>query len=117
MEADFQATYSLDLGEMVWGPSRRGCRRLLVLIDGLSPRGALARSLDQTGGAWSIEAHLLARLASEVREVARATAIAGHVRPVPQSIDLSPTAAVAEPPPPTAPSSTDAVRSFFKGGG
>lgn len=59
VEADFQSHYGLDLRRALWGAEPLGVRRLLSLIRGLPPRGAVARTATN-GRDWGTTEELLA---------------------------------------------------------
>jgi hypothetical protein len=80
VEADFQSHYGLDLRSVLWGPLRLGVRRVLSLVLGLPPTGALFRAAVTDGKSWTTTDELLATVI-EVLDQANGMYYSAHVKP------------------------------------
>lgn len=67
----------MNLGQLLWGPRPEGVRRLLALVQGLSPTGSLARAMEPEVAGWTNESELLATLV-EISDAHRINYVAAH---------------------------------------
>jgi hypothetical protein len=121
LEADWQARYRRDLAQDCYGQTQIGVRKLLALIKGLPPDGALARaSLGEAAG-WGYEQELLATtvdLLGYLTYLTKAAHFKGRhelPKPVPRPGGLP--GQTQPEPEPVRFSTREEIRQFFQGPG